>query len=78
MEGRAFQKFQKNQKSFEIRKVPKIVPKSVQACFEHVWGNIFEFCFAQGSLRGISDSLDLELWVPILEIKKHEFSFPDL
>ena len=78
MEGRAFQKFQKNQKSFEIQKVPKIVPKSVQTCFEHVWGNIFEFCFAQGSLRGISDSLDLELWVPFLEIKKHEFSFPDL
>ena len=78
MEGRAFQKFQKNQKSFEIQKVPKIVPKSVQTCFEHVWGNIFENFFAQGSLQGISDSLDLELWVPILEIKKHEFSFPDL
>ena len=70
MEGRAFQKFQKNQKSFKIQNVPKLVPKSVQTCFEHVWGNIFEKFFAQGSLQGISDSLDLEFWVPILEIKK--------
>ena len=69
MEGRAFQKFQKNQNSFKIQNVPKIVPKSVQTCFEHVWGNIFENFFAQGSLQGISDSLDFKLWVQVPVIK---------
>ena len=36
MEGRVFEFFQKNQKSFKIPKKPKIVPKSVQTCFEQV------------------------------------------
>ena len=30
MEGRVFENFQKNQKSFKVQKMPKIVPKSVQ------------------------------------------------
>ena len=30
MEGRVFENFQKNQKSFKVPKMPKIVPKSVQ------------------------------------------------
>ena len=30
MEGRVFENFQKNQKSFEVPKMPKIVPKSAQ------------------------------------------------
>ena len=34
MEGRVFENFQKNQKNFKIPKMPKIVPKSVQTCFE--------------------------------------------
>ena len=33
MEGRVFENFQKNQKSFKISKMPKIVPKSVQTKF---------------------------------------------
>ena len=38
MEGRVFENFQKNQKSFKIPNMPKIVPKSVQTCFEDVLG----------------------------------------
>ncbi len=38
MEGRVFENFQKNQKIFKNPKTPKIVPKSVQTCFEHVLG----------------------------------------
>ena len=36
MEGRVFENSQKNQKLFEIAKVPKTVPKSLQTCFGHV------------------------------------------
>ncbi len=38
MEGRVFENFQKSQKIFKNPKMPKIVPKSVQTCFEHVLG----------------------------------------
>ena len=38
MEGRVFENFQKNEKLFKIEKKPKIVPKSVQTCFEQVLG----------------------------------------
>ncbi len=41
MDGRVFENFQKNQKIFKIPKMPKIVPKSVQTCFEHVLGCFF-------------------------------------
>ena len=46
MEGRVFEMFSKNLKFFKIRKMPKIVPKIVQLCFEHVLGVLFEknFC----------------------------------
>ena len=36
MEGRVFEMFLKNQKTFKIPKKPKIVPKSAQTRFEHV------------------------------------------
>ena len=36
MVGRVFENFQKNQKSFQIPKMPEIVPKSVPTCFEQV------------------------------------------
>ena len=36
MEGRVFENFQKNPKIFKIPKMPKIVRKSVQTCFEDV------------------------------------------
>ena len=38
--------FKKNQKSFKIPKMPKIVPESIQTCFERVLGQIFRkfFC----------------------------------
>ncbi len=41
MVGRVFENFQKNQKIFKNRKMPIIVPKGVQTCFEHVLGVIF-------------------------------------
>ena len=42
MEGRVFENFQKNQKFSKIPKMPKIVPKSVQKCFENVLGQFFQ------------------------------------
>ena len=53
MEGRVFEKFQKNQKIFKIPKKLKIVPKSVQTCFEHVlWSFFSKKIFAQCSMEG--------------------------
>ena len=46
MEGRVFEKFQKNQKICKIPKMPKIVPKSIQTCFEHALGQNFQIFFA--------------------------------
>ena len=44
--------FKKNQKSFKIPKMPKIVPESIQTCFERVLGQIFRKFFAQCSVEG--------------------------
>ena len=52
MEGRVFENIQKNQKIFKIQKMPKIVPKSMQTCFEHVLGQTFRKVFAQFSMEG--------------------------
>ena len=52
MEGRVFEIFQKNQKKFKIPKTPKMVPKSIQTCFEHVLGHSFRKIFAQFSMEG--------------------------
>ena len=38
MEGRVFEMFSENQKIFKIAQMPKIVPKIVQTCLEHVFG----------------------------------------
>ncbi len=65
MEGRVFENFQKNQKFFKVPKMPKIVPKSVQTCFEYVFGCFFRkqnFCpvFHGGSsLRNFSKNQKL-------------------
>ena len=45
MEGRVFENFQKNQRICKIPKMPKIVPKSIQTCFELVLGQIFRKLF---------------------------------
>ena len=45
MEGRVFEKFLKNQKVSKIPKMPKIVPKSIQTCFELVLGQTFRKLF---------------------------------
>ena len=53
MEGRVFEMFSKNRKIFKSPKMPKIVPKSVQLCFEHVLGDFFrKIFFAQCSMEG--------------------------
>ena len=47
MEGRVCEMFSKNRKIFKSPKMPKIVPKIVQLCFEHVLGVLFSknfFC----------------------------------
>ena len=41
MEGRVFENFRKKPKIFKIPKMPKIVPKKLQTCFERVLGQIF-------------------------------------
>ena len=51
MEGRVFENFQENQKIFKFPKMPKIVPKSMQTCFEHVLGQEFRKIFAQFSME---------------------------
>ena len=43
--GRVLGNFQKNQKNFKIPKMPKIVPKSIQTCFELVFGQNFRKIF---------------------------------
>ena len=52
MEGRVFETFQKTQKSFKFPKTPKIVPKSIQTCFEQVLGQTFRKIFGQFSMEG--------------------------
>ncbi len=55
--------FKKNQKNFKIPKVPKIVSKSVQTCFEQALGQFFRIFVAQCSMQGFSDFPDLRIWV---------------
>ena len=45
MEGRVFENFQTNRKFLKNAKMPEIVPKSVQTCFEHVLGRFFRKIF---------------------------------
>ena len=47
--GSIFRKFSK--KFFKTPKMPKIVPKSLQTCFEHVLGQTFRKFFAQFSME---------------------------
>ena len=62
MEGRVFENFSKNQKSFKIPKMPKTVPKSVQTkilkCFQKFFRNSKIFAQSRSqkcqSLRKIS------------------------
>ena len=41
----------------------KIVPKSVQTCFDYALGQFFRFFFAQCSMQGFSDFLDIRIRV---------------
>ena len=50
--GSSLRKFSKKiKKKFKIPKMPKIVPKSIQTCFERVLGRIFRKIFAQFSME---------------------------
>ena len=75
MEGRVFENFQKNQKSFKFPKTPKIVPKSIQTCFEQVLGQTFRKIFAQFSMEGRVFENFLKNQ-KILKIQKCPKSFP--
>ncbi len=59
MDGRVFENFQKNQKTFKNPKMPKIVPKVSKRVLNMFWGNFFEkkFCpvfHGRSSLRKFS------------------------
>ena len=41
MEGRVFEKFQKNRKKFKVQKMPLMVSQSVPTCFEQALGRCF-------------------------------------
>ena len=49
--GSSLPKFSKKSKNFQNSKVPKIVPKSMQTCFELVLGQTFRKIFAQFSME---------------------------
>ena len=79
MEARDFENFQKSLKNVKIPKTSKIVPKSVQKCFEHVSGQIFaEKIFTQCSM----EARDLEKFQKkikkISKIQKYPKSFPNI
>ena len=44
--------FKKTKKKFKLLKTPKIVPKSIQTCFDCVLGQFFRKIFAQFSMEG--------------------------
>ena len=75
MEGRVFEKFQKNQKRFNFQKMPLIVSKSVQTCFEQALGWCFWNSFAQCSMQCISGFLDWKSRVQFSEtiLNRHSF-----
>ena len=58
--------------------MPLIVSKTVHTCFENALGRFIRIFFAQCSLQGFPDFLDLKIWGQFSEIKKFEFGFPDL
>ena len=51
MEARVFENFQKKSKKIQIPKMPEIVPKSIQTCFELVLGQISRKLFDQCSME---------------------------
>ena len=65
----------KNQKNFKNPKVPKIVSKSVQTCFDYALGQFFSIFFAQCTMQGFSDFLDLRIWVQFSETLLNRHSF---
>ena len=83
MEGRVFKNFQKNQKNFKIPKMPKIVPKSIQTCFEQFLGPIFpkKFCpvfHGVSSLRNFSKKIKKTFKIPTKNAQNRSQKNPKL
>ncbi len=76
MDGRVFENFQKNQKIFKIRKLLKIVPKSVQTCFEHVLGYFFRKKFLPSVPWTVESSKIFKKIKKFSKIQKRPKSFP--
>ena len=75
-EGRVIENFQKNQKIFKIPKMPKIVPKSVQTCFEDVLGWFFWKFFLPSVPWRVESSNFFEKIKKFSKFKKCPNSFP--
>ena len=75
-EGRVIENFQKNQKIFKIPKMPKIVPKSVQTCFEDVLGWFFWKFFLPSVPWRVESSNFFKKIKKFSKFKKGPNSFP--
>ena len=78
VEGRVFENFPKNQKIFKIPKRPKIVPKSVQTCFEDVLGWFFRKNFLPSVPRRVESSKIFKKIKKVSKFQKCPKSFPKL
>ena len=76
MEGRVFENFQKNQKNFKNTNMPKIVPKSVQTCFEDVLGWFFRKKFLPSVPWRVECSKIFQKIKKISKFQKCPKSFP--
>ena len=76
MEGRVFEIFQKYQRFFKIPKKPKIVPKSVQTCFEHVLGYFFRKLFLPSVPWRVEPSKIFKKIKNFSKLQKSPKSFP--
>ena len=78
MDGRVSENFQKIQKNFQNSKIDQNrfqkCPNVFWTCFEAIFPSFFAECSMQGS----SDFLDLKIWGQFSGLKKFEFGFPDL
>ena len=76
MEGRVFENFPTNQKILKIPKMPKIVPKSIQTCFELVLGQIFRKTFLPSVPWRVESSKIFKKIKKIAKFQKCPKSFP--
>ena len=76
--GSGFRNFSKESKNFQNSKIAQSrfqkCPNVLWTCFDAILPNFF----AQCSMQGFSDFLDLKIWGQFSGLKKFEFGFPDL